>query len=133
MSVRDASVSNPLSVKNLYPTARGTTTASAGSAMSPGNTEDTSSTAPSLNVLERAFQTSILGEPVKAWIAIIVLLFGGMWLATRFGGNSTAANIKFSFYNVIVVIVLGIAGGAIAKVLAARFPIPGVSTIILAS
>jgi hypothetical protein len=101
--------------------------------MSPGTTNDTSDTAPGLNVLERGFQRSLLGEPVKAWIALAVLLFAGMWLATRFRGNVAAANIRFSIYNVIAVVVLGIVGGSIAKVLAARFPIPGVSTIVLAS
>jgi hypothetical protein len=123
---------NPISLKNLYPRASGATTSAAGSVQSEGSTNDTNSP-DGLNILEANFSRSILGEPVKAWIALTVLLFGGMWLATRFRGSANAANVKFSIYNIIAIVVLGIVGGSIAKVLAARFPLPGVSTIILAS
>jgi cation transporter-like permease len=131
--ITDAPSNNPIALSNLYPGAGGSTTSQAGSAMSTGTTNDTSETAPALNMLERNFSKSLLGEPVKAWIALAVLLFGGMYLATRFRGSAAAANVKFSLYNIVAIVVLGIVGGAIAKVLAARFPIPGISTIILAS
>lgn len=131
--MKDAPNNNPIGLHQLYPAAGGVSNAQAGSAMSTGTTNDMSETAPALNAIEAGFSRSLLGEPVKAWIALAVLLFGGMWLATRFRGSANAANVRFSVYNVIAIVVLGIVGGSIAKVLAARFPIPGVSTIILAS
>lgn len=124
---------NPISLTNLYPTAKGSTTTQAGSASGPSNIKDTSDVQ-AVSPIERAFAKSLIGEPVKAWIAIVIVLFAGMWLATRFKGSAQAANVKFTLYNIIAVVTLSIAGGAIAKVVAARWSLPfGVSTVILAS
>lgn len=122
-------LSNPLSLRNLYPGVGGASIAQAGSPQAPETT-----TAPQgLTPLERGLKVGLLGEPVKFWILLTVILFAGMWLARRFGGAANFANIKFSLYNVVAIVVLTIVGQSIAKVLAARFPIPGVSTIILAA
>jgi dolichyl-phosphate-mannose--protein O-mannosyl transferase len=103
--------------------------------MSPGTTADTSDTVPMVSKLEEGFQYSLLGNPVKWWIALVIVSFGGMWLATRFKGTAASANIRFNFYNILAVLFLSILGGAIAKVLAAKYQryLPGISTIVLAS
>lgn len=130
-------LSNPLALRNLYPSAMGATSSQAGSAMTPATTADSSDiarTAPSgLTATERAFKIGVLGEPVKFWLVLTILLFGGMWVARRFGGNANFANVKFSLYNIIAIVVLTIVGQSIAKVLFTRFPIPGISTIVLAA
>jgi hypothetical protein len=130
-------LSNPLALRNLYPNAGGASSAQAGSAMTPATTADTSDIARTsssgLMQTERAFKIGVLGEPVKFWLLLTVLLFGGMWVARRFGGSANFANVKFSLYNVIAIVVLTIVGQSIAKVLFTRFPVPGISTIVLAA
>lgn len=127
-------VNNPISLTNLYPSRRGATTASAGSANTPSDMRDPNAETVAVTPIEMNF-VSMLGEsPVFAWIGITVLLLAGMWLATRFGGSRPAANARLSIYNIIAIPVLAIVGGSIAKVIAARWRLPfGISTIILAS
>lgn len=124
---------NPIALSNLYPGARGATVAQAGSENNPGNTNDMTDSV-ALTPIEANFASMLRDNPLWAWIGLVVLLFAGMWIATRFRGTAMAANLKFSIYNIIAVVVLGIVGGAIAKVAAARWKLPfGISTIILAS
>jgi hypothetical protein len=125
-----------LSARSLYPKKRGVTLAQAGSAQTTSNTADMSETVSAENTmipLRSALNISVVGNPLHYWLAITFLLFGGMWLATRFAGSAAAANIKFSVYNIGAIVVLGIVGGSIAKVLFTRFPVPGVTPIVLAS
>src|SRR5260370_23155551 len=126
-------VNNPIGLHNLYPGAPGSSVAQAGSESNPGNTEDMGSSV-AIHPIEANFASMLGTNPVWAWIGLVVLLFAGMFLATRFRGSTTAANLRFSLYNVIAVVTLGIVGGAIAKVAAAKWKLPfGISTIILAS
>lgn len=129
----DVPMNNPLALGNLYPRTGGVTTAQAGSAMTQSSTVDTSRGPGELTLVENALAIGLLGEPVKFWILLAVLAFGGMWIANRFKGNASFANIRFSLYNIIAIVILGIVGSSIAKVLFTRFPIPGISTIVLAS
>lgn len=133
----DNSQNFPIFRRNFYPTAPGVTTAQAGSALNPASIQDPTDMIPqdseTLVPLQRALQVGLAGEPVKWWLMLAVLLFGGMWVASRFGGNANFANIKFTIYNVLAIVILGIVGQSIAKVFFTRFPIPGISTIVLAA
>lgn len=133
MALQDAPNNNPIALGNLYPRAQGVTTAQAGSAMTPSSTGDMSRPSGDLTLVEHALQIGLLGEPVKFWILLAVIAYGGMWVATRFKGNAVFGNIRFSLYNIIAVVVLSIVGSSIAKVIFTRFPVPGISTIVLAS
>ncbi|HEV7738624.1 MAG TPA: hypothetical protein VGO47_14785 [Chlamydiales bacterium] len=124
---------NPIALANLYPRAQGVTTSQAGSAMTPSSTGDMSRPSGDVTLVENALQIGLLGEPVKFWILLAVIAFGGMWIANHFKGNAVFGNIRFSLYNIIAIVVLSIVGGSIAKVIFTRFPIPGISTIVLAS
>lgn len=125
-----------LFARNFYPATGGVTDAQAGSAANPATTADPTDMIPQDNEvlvpLQRALQVGLLGEPVRWWLALAFLLFGGMWVVNRFGGG-TFANIKFTLYNVIAVTLIAIVGPSIAKVVFTRFPVPGITTIVLAS
>lgn len=132
---------NPLSLHNLYPhEGDRASTAQAGTENNPGNTNDPGSSSVAVHPTEATFASSLRDNPVYGWIGLVVLLLGGMWLATRFArGERPAANARLSIYNLIAIPILAICGGAIAKVgvqaLANRgYKIPfGIGTIILAS
>lgn len=124
---------NPISLGNLYPAARTSTVAQAGSANSTGDTNDMSDTV-AVHPMEANFAGMVHDNAVWAWIGLTVLVFALMALATWWGGSKPAANIRFSITNIIVVLALSILGGSIAKVLAAKYNLPfGISKIILAS
>jgi len=114
----------------------GASTSEVGAEMSPAQMADPSDMMPGesemLVPLQKALSIGLAGEPVRWWLALVFLLFGGMWVASKFGGIN-GANIKFSLYNVIAIVLIGITGGSIAKVLVTRFPIPGITPIVLAS
>lgn len=131
MSTND--VSNSLSLRDAYPATPGASTPQSGGSTAAQETSTQGAVDKGSPVLANAAYTGMQGSPVHFWIALVVLLFGGMWLATKYEGGGTYANIKFSVYNILAIVLLGIAGGAIAKVIMTRWPLPGVSTIVLAS
>ena len=132
---RTAGNAPPVLFKDIYG-GGGASSSEVGAPMSPAQMADPSDMIPGeselLVPLQKALGIGLGGEPVKYWIALAALLIGGMWLLTRFG-NINGANIKFSFYNLAAVTLIGIVGGSIAKVLVTRFPIPGVTPIVLAA
>jgi hypothetical protein len=124
---------NSISLANLYPAAKSVVPSTGSEADSIGvDTEHVSM----LSSIEHNFSKGmLLGKPVSAYVAMVIILFAGMWLATRFKGSAGAANVRFSVYNVIAITALAIVGPAIAKVLAAQFShyLGPVATVILAS
>lgn len=132
-----APTNNPVAIRNLYPGAAGSTVGAAGSAQTPSSTENMNEVVPNEDIamagLTKAFKISVAGQPVASWIGLVVLLLGLMWLARKTGQAGDFGNLKLSIYNIGVITLAGIVGGSILKVLAVRYPIPGVSTVILAS
>lgn len=133
----DGATNNPISLGNLYPASGRVTTATAGSVQSPSDTADPQGKTVAATNVEQTFAMSLGDKPVWGWIGLVVLLLGGMWLATKFAGSKPAANARLSIYNLIAVTVIAIVGSSIAKVgvtaLANRgYKLPfGIGTIIL--
>lgn len=125
---------NTLNLGNLYPAANSFAPSTGSEADSIGVTTEHVS---QLSGVEAKFGKAIsLGQPVAAWIAIAVLLVLAMILATYFRTpERPAANLRFSIYNVVIVTLLSISGGAIAKAAAAHWSdkLGPVATIVLAS
>jgi hypothetical protein len=123
-------------VRDLYPTAPGVTTAQAASAGTAASSADTGSViSPDAHLLplRNAVQIGLLGNPLTWWFSVVALLGLIMGAARYFGGAANFSSIRPSFYNIIVIVLASIAGGAILKALVTRFPIPGITTVILAS
>lgn len=125
---------NTIGLGNLYPAAKSFAPSTGSEADSIGvDTEHVSTLSP----IERSFSRAVvLGQPVAAYIGILILVVGAMMLATHFkSAEHPAANVKFSLYNVVIVSLLSIIGGAGLKILAAKFShrLGPVATVILAS
>lgn len=125
---------NTVGLSNLYPAARAFSTSTGSEADSIGVETEHVTT---LSTVESKFAKGLLlGQPVTAYIAVLILLGLAMFLATYFATpERPAANVKFSLYNVAIVTLLSIAGGAGAKALAAHFSdkLGPVATVVLAS
>jgi len=129
---------NRISLANLYPDERSTTTAEQGSEQNPANTNDPTDSA-SPHPIEQTFASSLRDNPVYGWLGLLILLLAGFWIATRFSGGKPAANARLSIFNLIAIPTLAIVGSSIAKVgvqaLANRgYKLPfGMGTVILAA
>lgn len=121
---------NPMAIRNLYPNAPGMTTGQAGKPTVAATPADPSG---SSSLTEQALRIGILGEPLKWWILLTITTFALWWLATRFRGNTAAANIKFSLFNIFAILAVSTLSQSLAKVFFTRFPIPGISTVVLAA
>lgn len=123
---------NPIGLHNLYPMAPGASTPQAGSENNPGATNDMSDSI-AAHPAEQNFVISLGDSPLWTWLAFAFALGILMYLVTRVRGAS-AANLKFTLFNLVAVTGLSILGGSIAKVIATRWRLPfGISTIINAS
>ena len=125
---------NNLTMRSVYPTAPGSSLGSAGSSSTPpvqGSVNPGSGKNPPSQVATAAM-VGASGNPLLAWVMLIVLLFALMFIAKRVGSEASEfASIKMSFYNVVVISLAAVIGINFFKMIFTKFPIPGVSTIFL--
>lgn len=76
---------------------------------------------------------AIFGQPAKWWIAFLVVFALFIWASRRFNGGEKFTNIRMSVYNGVFLTIFIVLILNLLKVLAARFPIPGFSALILAA
>jgi len=75
----------------------------------------------------------LLGQPARWWIGFLVVFALFIWASRRFNGGEKFTNIKMSVYNGIFLTVFIVLILNLLKVFAAKFPIPGLSPLILAA
>ncbi len=75
----------------------------------------------------------VLGAPVTWWVTILAIFVGVIWIARKYGGDERFTNIRGSLYNLTFLTIFIILIKNVLNVLAARFPIPGLSKLILAA
>jgi len=75
----------------------------------------------------------IFGKPANWWIGFLIVFALFIWASKRFNGGEKFTNIKMTVYNGIFLTVFIVLILNFLKVLAARFPIPGLSALILAA
>lgn len=123
---------NGVTVRDVYPTAVGSTTgqnATGATAAAPGG-----AVMPVANdAVSRAAMIGGTGNPVVAGIIFFVLVFGLMFLAKRLGTDEDFKSLKPSVYNVVTIAMAATAGMPVLKLLATKFPVPGISTWVLAA
>jgi hypothetical protein len=84
--------------------------------------------------IDNALAVAYSGDPIKWWIAIAVLLVVLMWAAKRLGGDEgNYGNLRLSAYNIFVITLSAIIGLSTMKVLFTKYPVPGLTTVIMSS
>lgn len=82
---------------------------------------------------DRALMIGAMGHPGKWWASIAVLLVVLMYTAQHFDGQGNYANLKPTVYNVLTITLASIIGITSLKLLFTKFPVPGLSTVVLAA
>lgn len=124
---------NSFSLRDVYPTATGSTTAQSGSG-SNSNVASPKAAAVDKTASDPVSFASAVGQSgniVVAGIVLVALVFGIMMLSEKFGGEGNNS-IKATFFNVMIIGLAAAVGTPIWKYLAVKFPIPGASSWILA-
>jgi len=133
-----------VSMRNLYPVMPGGTLGQQSTAPSPysGSVAPPGSKAPEQKggnmqadpITERALQISLAGKPLPFWLMFIGLIIALGWGAKQLPGvdASEFKGIKVSFYNILVISFAAMIGITFFKIIATRWPVPGLSAMILA-
>ncbi len=74
-----------------------------------------------------------MGHPVTWWVAILVILIGIKFAAEKGGEGSDFSNIKVGFWNLFVITFSAIVGLVFTKWVFAKYYVPGLSDVVLAS
>lgn len=124
---------NSYSGRSIYPTWSGATVATdvtgAKTNMQGGSVPNRDSVT---DPVSRAQMIGGQGSAVIAGIVLFGLLFGLMFLAKRLGTDDDFKSIKPTIYNVLTISLAAAVGLPLWKFAVTRFPVPGVSTWILA-
>ncbi len=71
------------------------------------------------------------GQPLTWWVALAAVLVALMYFSSKYD-DGQYANLKASAYNIFTVTLAAIVGISLFKVVFTKFPVPGLSTIVLA-
>lgn len=123
---------NGVGYRDIYPTAPGSTVAQ--------NATGGASGAPGGGVMpvnnDAASKAAAIGgqaNPVIAGIVFFALVFGLMFLAKKLGTDDDFRSLKPSVYNVVTIALAATAGMPVLKFIFTKFPVPGLSTWVLAA
>lgn len=128
----DETNNNGFTYRDVYPTAPGSTigqNATGGTSAAPGGAVMPVSN----DAVSNAAAIGGQANPVIAGIVFIALVFGLMLLAKRLGTDEDFKSLKPSVYNVVTIALAATAGMPVLKYLATKFPVPGLSTWVLAA
>ena len=130
-----ATLANTVPVTNVYPTYEGGMISLGPSGTTPSSATPAStgaqSSAAASNPVDNALMGGASGEPVVWWLAMVVLLLGLMYGAQKLGADGDFSNLKMSAYNIFVISIAAIIGINLFKLLFTKFPVPGLSTVVL--
>jgi hypothetical protein len=88
---------------------------------------------PANNQVAHSVNTGAKGNSLATWFVMVVMLFGLMYGARKLGTDDNKfANIKLSAYNVLTISLAAIIGITFWKMVFTKFPVAGVSTVVLA-
>lgn len=73
------------------------------------------------------------GQPAKWWVAFAIVFVLFVWASRKYNGGEKFTNVKMSVYNGVFLTIWIVLILNLLKVAAARFPIPGLSPLILAA
>lgn len=122
-------------IRNMSPYAGGQTLSQQASSTNPSiafNTAKQTRTVEENNPVVNASEVGKKGSPFIVWMVLAILLVAGGLFAQGFGDKSEFGDVRLSFYNVVMITLVAIVGLSGAKFLVTRFPIPGLSSVVLA-
>lgn len=70
------------------------------------------------------------GQPMTWWVALAAVLVALMYFSSKYD-DGQYANLKASAYNIFTVTLASIVGISLFKLAATKFPVPGLSSVIL--
>jgi hypothetical protein len=126
---------NFVAARNLYPTYAGMDSLGLGATapISPPASGDGALSTKTLQAdVGNAAAVGAKAHPVPWWVTLAVLLVALMYFAQRFDGEGSYSNLRLSFYNIITITLASVIGITLFKVTFTKFPVPGLSTVILA-
>jgi len=128
-----ASTDNPTPARNLYPTSPGATLGQASGAQSMSTTgRPVGDQVGAAGGNGGMVGDGIFGQPLSWFVALIALFIVLGMVAKRAGNAGEFGNIKASAYNIMTITFAAIIGIAGLKVVLTRFPVPGLSAVVLA-
>lgn len=123
---------NYAKMKNIYPAATGGSLGQAGGISTVGSSTDPTTSVQTPMVSQSAASSG--GTSALYWVAVVGLLIGLMWFSQRFGSEGKQfADLRLSIYNIFVITLAAIVGLASLKALFTRFPVRGLSQVVLAA
>lgn len=135
---------NPVSIRNIYPTAGGPTIAGTAQTLSPwdsstaggmsgaaaigadGNTVSTGAAAAAGAAASKGF----MGQPLTWFLVLIALLIGMRFVGGKLGDKEDFRNIRVTVHNVIIISMASIIGIGFLKVVFNYWKVPGLTTYI---
>ncbi len=133
-----STLANVVSVGNVYPTYEsGLETlgiaATSPSSKSPSGAGGGTSTSAPAGPIENALNIGASGSPVVWWGALAVMLVALMYGAQKLGTDGEFGNLKLSAYNIFTISLASIIGINLFKLLFTKFPIPGLTTVVMSA
>jgi hypothetical protein len=127
-------VNNQVDVRNVYGNARGGTVGTRAGAFTPYTAGAPGSEVPvGGNGGGAIIGNGVFGKPLSWWFLLVVLLFGLMFTAQRFGTvGEDFKSIRMSVYNIVVITLAAMIGFGAFKVIFGRIRVPGLSDYVQA-
>lgn len=124
-------------LKNVYPTAAGGSLGQVGGISQVGGGSNPTKNADATSVQTPMVGTAAVssgGTSALYWVAIVALLIGLMWFSQRWGSEGKQfSDLRLSIYNIFVITLAAIVGLASMKALFTKFPVRGLSQVVLAA
>jgi hypothetical protein len=127
----NTSFANTITARNIYPTyGNGQTLGQIPTGV--GDNGDAGPVDVSPDHIDNALAVGATGQPLRWWLALIVVLIALMWTSEKYG-DGTYGNLKLSAYNIFTVTLAALIGFSLFKLAMVKWPVPGLATIVLAA
>ncbi len=124
-------LSNQVKANNFYPSYPGSGSLGLGATeMYPSTSQvGNPGTAPN-SAAQDAAAVGATGKPFTWWAALAAVLVSLMYFSTKYD-DGQYANLRASAYNIFTITLAAIVGISLFKLLFTKFPVPGLSSVVL--
>lgn len=135
---------NPVSMRNIYPTASGPTIAGTAATLSPYDTsaaggmsgsasigaDGSTTSADATAAASSASSKGFLGQPLTWFLVLFALLIGMRYVGGKLGDKEDFKNIRVTVHNVLIISLASMIGIGFLKVVFNYWKVPGLTTYI---
>lgn len=83
--------------------------------------------------VENAAKVGASGNAAFSWIGLAVVFLGVMFIGQKLGGaEGNFGSVKMSAYNIVIITLCAVVGIPITKAFFTKFPLPGVTSVVMA-